>query len=93
MNATNTQTTTNAQAAQAAVAGMAAAMPSSAGAVTSPWYKSKTTKIVAGAVVLGGLGVIAEKKFGVGSKLVSMMTSGAGTVAETTGAVVGFFRK
>ena len=63
---------------------------------TSPkkvWYKTNTAKMVGGAIVISGLGIIAERKFGLGSKLMETISGGASTAAETAGAVVGFFRK
>ena len=57
------------------------------------WYKNRTTKLVGGALVIGGLGIIAEKKFGLGTKLMETISGSASTAAETASAVVGFFRK
>lgn len=78
--ATVTQTETNATATPATPA-------------KKVWYKTNTAKMVGGAIVISGLGIIAERKFGLGSKLMETISGGASTAAETAGAVVGFFRK
>lgn len=74
--------------------------PAAAPAAATPWYKNRTTKMIGGAVLITGLGVVAERKFGLGSKLISMVGGGAGVVADAAGSVadaataaVGFFRK